>query len=152
MAFLNHVIEKSCLQDRDTIVSVSPIIIDKINKKPSRIQRILSVISKRKRTERSASKRFAIKSEIVPAGPSDETATFQTTEQVTIKRNAVTLWSILAERYAGQMCLCLWKTPVCDFLFKALADPREDMGVRVYSLVALEKFALTGKISYPVEI
>lgn len=66
------------------------------------------------------------------------------TETVT-KENACILWCILAERFAGDLCFSLWKNEIGDELLALLASPAESSTVRLYALLALEKFALTGK-------
>lgn len=149
MAFLSHIIDRAALPSRDTMVSVSPVIISKLNKKPSRIQRMISLLSGRYKIERSASKREALRNQIFnnstnPAAPS-LMATVQNSEQTKLKLNAAILWSLLAEKFAGDMCLSLWHQDVGDMLMKSISDPQEDLMVRIFSLLALEKFALTGK-------
>jgi hypothetical protein len=131
------------------MVSVSPVIISKLNKKPSRIQRMISLLSGRYKIERSASKREALRNQIFnnstnPSAPS-LMATVQNSEQTKLKLNAAILWSLLAEKFAGEMCLSLWHQDVGDMLMKSISDPQEDLMVRIFSLLALEKFALTGK-------
>jgi hypothetical protein len=149
MAFLSHIIDRAALPSRDTMVSVSPVIISKLNKKPSRIQRMISLLSGRYKIERSASKREALRKQIFnnsanPSAPS-LMATVQNSEQTKLKLNAAILWSLLAEKFAGEMCLSLWHQDVGDMLMKSISDPQEDLMVRIFSLLALEKFALTGK-------
>ncbi|KAM3585963.1 hypothetical protein VKS41_002497 [Umbelopsis sp. WA50703] len=71
----------------------------------------------------------------------------KTKEDATIiKQNALVLWSILAERFAGDLCLSLWSDDIGDEVLAILADPYDDCSVRLFALLALEKFALTGTI------
>lgn len=62
----------------------------------------------------------------------------------TIKMNASVLWAILAERFAGDLCMSLWKDEIGDELLAILACRTESCSVRIFALIALEKFALTG--------
>ncbi|KAG2182901.1 hypothetical protein INT44_005882 [Umbelopsis vinacea] len=78
------------------------------------------------------------------------------TETLT-KENACILWCILAERFAGDLCFSLWSSEIGDELLAMLSSPTENSTVRLYALLALEKFALTGTIktlilSRPVDI
>lgn len=63
-----------------------------------------------------------------------------------LKLNATTLWSLLAEKFAGELAILLWSDSVGEFLVSRLSDAHEDMQVRLFSLIALEKFALTGAV------
>ncbi|KAG1107196.1 hypothetical protein G6F42_016459 [Rhizopus arrhizus] len=151
MAFLSHIIDRAALPSRDTMASVSPVIISKLNKPPGRIQRMISLISGRYKIERSASKREALRNQIFhnttnPPTTSTFMATVQNTEQTKLRLNAAVLWSLLAEKFAGEMCLSLWHQDVGDMLMKSISDPQEDLMVRIFSLLALEKFALTGTV------
>ncbi|OAD08286.1 hypothetical protein MUCCIDRAFT_182405 [Mucor lusitanicus CBS 277.49] len=151
MAFLSHIIDRAALPSRDTMASVSPVIISKLNKKPGRIQRMISLISGRYKIERSASKREALRNQIFhnttnPPTTSTIMATVQNAEQTKLRLNAAILWSLLAEKFAGEMCLSLWHQDVGDMLMKSISDPQEDLMVRIFSLLALEKFALTGTV------
>lgn len=152
MAFLSHIIDRAALPSRDTMSSVSPVIISKLNKKPGRIQRMISLISGRYKIERSASKREALRNQIFhnTTNPPTTTSTFMSTvqnsEQTKLRLNAAILWSLLAEKFAGEMCLSLWHQDVGDMLMKSISDPQEDLMVRIFSLLALEKFALTGTV------
>ncbi|KAG2195251.1 hypothetical protein INT47_007980 [Mucor saturninus] len=149
MAFLSHIIDRAALPSRDTMLSVSPVIISKLNKKPSRIQRMISLLSGRYRIERSASKREALRNQIFNNASnitSNLMSTVQNSDQTKLKLNAAILWSLLAEKFAGEMCLSLWHGDVGDMLMKSISDPQEDLMVRIFSLLALEKFALTGSV------
>jgi hypothetical protein len=148
MAFLSHIIDRAALPSRDTMVSVSPVIISKLNKKPGRIQRMISVLTGRYKLERSASKREALRRQIFNNSNNSNNinlmSTVQNPDQTKLKLNAAILWSLLAEKFAGEMCLSLWHQDVGDMLMKSISDPQEDLMVRIFSLLALEKFALTG--------
>lgn len=147
MAFLSHIIDRAALPSRDTMLSVSPVIISKLNKKPSRIQRMISLLSGRYKIERTASKREALRNQIFNTSATPHInlmSTVQNSDQTKLKLNAAILWSLLAEKFAGEMCLSLWHQDVGDMLMKSISDPQEDLMVRIFSLLALEKFALTG--------
>ncbi|KAH8552044.1 hypothetical protein BGW37DRAFT_297543 [Umbelopsis sp. PMI_123] len=80
-----------------------------------------------------------------------------TPAEIVTKENACVLWCILAERFAGDLCFSLWKDEIGDELLALLANTTENSTVRLYALLALEKFALTGTIkslilSRPVDI
>jgi hypothetical protein len=68
-----------------------------------------------------------------------------TPAEIGTKENACVLWCILAERFAGDLCFSLWKDEIGDELLALLANTTENSTVRLYALLALEKFALTGK-------
>lgn len=147
MAFLSHIIDRAALPSRETMNSVSPVIISKLHKKPGRIQRMISLLSGRYKMERSASKREALRNQIFNNSNNPTAnimANVQNNEQTKLKLNAAILWSLLAEKFAGEMCLSLWHQDVGDMLMKSISDPQEDLMVRIFSLLALEKFALTG--------
>jgi hypothetical protein len=56
---------------------------------------------------------------------------------------AALIWSVLANRLAGEMSLALFSDPVCECLLNNIEiDP--DMSCKVFSIIALEKFSLTG--------
>lgn len=69
-------------------------------------------------------------------------------DEVIIKQNALVLWSILAERFAGDLCLSLWNDEIGDEMLAILADPYENINVRLFALLALDKFSLTGTEKY----
>lgn len=147
MAFLSHIIDRAALPSRETMNQVSPVIISKLHKKPGRIQRMISLLSGRYKMERSASKREALRNQIfnnTNNPTANIMANVQNSEQTKLKLNAAILWSLLAEKFAGEMCLSLWHQDVGDMLMKSISDPQEDLMVRIFSLLALEKFALTG--------
>jgi hypothetical protein len=123
MAFLSHIIDRAALPSRETMSSVSPTIISKfhntiIKKKQNRFHRLFtSFIHK---PSKSGAKRD-------------------------LKLNAAILWSLLAEKFAGEMCLLLYQPDVSDLLTTSVMNKQEDVMVRIFALLALEKFALTGK-------
>lgn len=61
-----------------------------------------------------------------------------------IRQNAAIIWGVLAERLAGEISLSLFQDSVCDCLLQGLRMDA-DVSVRLFSLIALEKFALTGE-------
>ncbi|KAG0226796.1 RING finger and SPRY domain-containing protein 1 [Mortierella sp. GBA43] len=59
------------------------------------------------------------------------------------KPTAALIWSVLANRLAGEMSSALFTDAVCEFLLNNIEkDP--DMACKVFSIIALEKFSLTG--------
>ncbi|KAG0297072.1 RING finger and SPRY domain-containing protein 1 [Linnemannia gamsii] len=59
------------------------------------------------------------------------------------KTAAALIWSMLANRLAGEMSATLFSDAVCECLLNNIEnDP--DMACKVFSIVALEKFSLTG--------
>ncbi|KAF9438275.1 RING finger and SPRY domain-containing protein 1 [Entomortierella beljakovae] len=59
------------------------------------------------------------------------------------KPAAALIWSVLANRLAGEMCSTLFSNEVCECLLNNIEnDP--DMTCKVFSIIALEKFSLTG--------
>ncbi|KAF8933880.1 RING finger and SPRY domain-containing protein 1 [Dissophora ornata] len=56
---------------------------------------------------------------------------------------AALIWSVLANRLAGEMSSALFSDAVCECLLNNIEhDP--DMSCKVFSIIALEKFSLTG--------
>ncbi|GJJ70069.1 RING finger and SPRY domain-containing protein 1 [Entomortierella parvispora] len=56
---------------------------------------------------------------------------------------AALIWSVLANRLAGEMSATLFSDAVCECLLNNIEnDP--DMACKVFSIIALEKFSLTG--------
>lgn len=59
------------------------------------------------------------------------------------KPAAALIWSVLANRLAGEMSSTLFSDAVCECLLNNIEhDP--DMLCKVFSIIALEKFSLTG--------
>lgn len=59
------------------------------------------------------------------------------------KPTAALIWSVLANRLAGEMSSILFTDAVCECLLNNIEnDP--DMACKVFSIIALEKFSLTG--------
>ncbi|KAI7818651.1 hypothetical protein BC939DRAFT_462388 [Gamsiella multidivaricata] len=59
------------------------------------------------------------------------------------KPAAALIWSVLANRLAGEMSSTLFSEAVCECLLNNIEhDP--DMSCKVFSIIALEKFSLTG--------
>ncbi|KAF9204924.1 RING finger and SPRY domain-containing protein 1 [Haplosporangium sp. Z 27] len=56
---------------------------------------------------------------------------------------AALIWSVLANRLAGEMCTTLFSDAVCECLLNNIEnDP--DTSCKMFSIIALEKFSLTG--------
>ncbi|KAI8343143.1 hypothetical protein BC941DRAFT_87839 [Chlamydoabsidia padenii] len=130
MAFLSHIIERSALPSKHTMESISPVILNTLkqagtHRRPSGpfFKRLLSSMG-------------------VPL-KSDQPPVVALTR---IKLNATVIWSLLAEKYAGEMCMHMWNDQVGQLLIQMLVDVNEDLMVRLFSLMALEKFSLTGTI------
>jgi hypothetical protein len=132
MAFLSHIIERSALPSKHTMESISPVILSTMKHAGARpsstpfFKKIMSSIG------------LAVK----PNPPAHATGEF-----ARIKLNATVIWSLLAEKYAGEMCMHMWNDQVGQLLIQMLVDVNEDLMVRLFSLMALEKFSLTGKFS-----
>ncbi|KAG1055961.1 hypothetical protein G6F43_002106 [Rhizopus delemar] len=128
IALLSHIIEQSTLPGQDILQQVSSTILSLIDKKPGRIQRIVSLLTER---YHKSNFRNNVRKQIN-----------NSTQGIT-RLNAAILWSLLADKFAGELATHIWKDKVGVTLIKSLADPHEDALVRVFSLLALEKFAAT---------
>ncbi|KAI7901775.1 uncharacterized protein BX663DRAFT_512377 [Cokeromyces recurvatus] len=149
MAFLNHLLERAALPSQRAISYISPLIMLKLAKKPSRIQRMISLISGKYKLERSLSKRLALRKQIfsIALKPSlSFMVSVQNEEQTKLRLNAAILWCYLANKFAGEMAKLIWNQDVNDLLFSIISDIQEDLMVRIFSLLAIEKFALTRSI------
>lgn len=62
-----------------------------------------------------------------------------TTKQTKI--NATIIWSMLAQKFAGSLAESMWTDDLGNMLIQCLHD-----GNNIYSLVAIESFALTGSL------
>jgi hypothetical protein len=137
MAFLSHIIERSALPSKHTMESISPVILSTMKQagtRPSSMPFFKKIMS---------SVGLAVK----PTPPSHPAGEF-----TRIKLNATVIWSLLAEKYAGEMCMHMWNDQVGRLLIQMLVDVNEDLMVRLFSLMALEKFSLTGKFSNSDEV
>lgn len=56
------------------------------------------------------------------------------------------MWSMLAQKYAGNLIESMWVDQIGDILIKSLVDDSLDLILRLFSLLALESFAVTGSI------
>ncbi|KAI8365368.1 uncharacterized protein BYT42DRAFT_649271 [Radiomyces spectabilis] len=150
MAFLTHIIDRSALPSRTTMSRVSLVILSRLRGSTGKLQRILTLgrhrIGRLKKTTQHSWR--ARGNHTRSARDADEMNDHgdDAASIVHLKLNATILWSLLAEKFAGDMCLSLWMNEVGDLLLRMLADPNEDLMVRILSLLALEKFALTGVI------
>ncbi|KAI9303389.1 hypothetical protein BJ944DRAFT_289435 [Cunninghamella echinulata] len=126
MAFLSHVIERSSLPSKKTIQSISPVILSTM-KAPHLKQKNQPLLQKMFKSFKQQH-------------PNNKPPSSK------LKLNATVIWSILAEKYAGDMCMNIWNEQVGQLLINMLADVNEDIMVRLFSLVALEKFSLTGRV------
>ena len=154
MAFLSHIIDRAALPSRETMASVSQVILDRLNK--SSIRPLFS----RRTTAALNWKQPCPQCDTDTAGSSNSSESLQqslsssnTTKRTmgpsaVLRLNAASLWSLLAEKFAGDLCQELWHEQVGDLLLHLLADTGEDLRVRTFALIALEKFALTGKQSH----
>lgn len=152
MAFLSHIIDRAALPSRETMASVSNVILDRLNKPSTR------PFFSRRTTAASDWKQQCPQCGCDAAGSSSESLQQQQPSSsntpngkramgpsAVLRLNAASLWSLLAEKFAGDLCQELWHEQVGDLLLHLLADTGEDLRVRTFALIALEKFALTGK-------
>ncbi|ORX49891.1 SPRY-domain-containing protein [Hesseltinella vesiculosa] len=136
MAFLSHVIDRATLPSKETLRGVSPAILAKLNH--AHIHTDARHIVRTWRRIASWNKK--------------KTGMPHHHPKVNIKRNAVMIWAILAEKFAGEMIHTLWSDQVASCLIQLVANYQEDCTVRLYSLLALEKFALTGDIKNKIKL
>ncbi|CAO3588152.1 unnamed protein product [Absidia cylindrospora] len=131
MAFLSHIIERSALPSKQTMESISPA--------------ILSTMKQCRQHQPSTSPPVNILNRLISTiGIKSKNA--KLVEYTRLKLNATVIWSLLAEKYAGEMCMHMWSDQVGHLLIDMLVDPDEDLMVRLFALLALEKFSLTGTI------
>lgn len=155
MAFLSHVIDRASLPSKETLSCVSPAILSKLNIRPQSINCGLNknignskwtswmmqptLTTTTVNTSSSSSSLSSIKKyRNMKKKPANEK----------MKRNAAVIWATLAEKFAGEMVHLLWSIDVANLLISFVADHHEDLNVRIFSLLALEKFSLTGKYAY----
>ncbi|KAI8979852.1 concanavalin A-like lectin/glucanase domain-containing protein [Mycotypha africana] len=148
MAFLCHVIDKSALPSKDTLQKIGPLVLSLLNKKPSRLRRMVSLITKRCGMERGANNRELLRMQLFDDNATSATlmASDQDPQSLLHKINGAIVLSLLAEKFAGEMCLMLWSEDIGKMLMKSLVDTQEDLTARLFALIALEKFALTGAV------
>lgn len=60
------------------------------------------------------------------------------------KINQSILWSMLARKFAGNLAEAMWRDDIATILIKSLLDQDNDRIVKIFALLALESFALTG--------
>ncbi|CAO3607562.1 unnamed protein product [Mucor hiemalis] len=60
--------------------------------------------------------------------------------------NQCIIWSLLARKFAGNLTEAMWKDDIATILIDTLADSYTDHIVKLYALLALDSFALTGNI------
>lgn len=162
MAFLSHVIDRATLPSKSTMSCVSSALISKLtvrffNSSPiATTNETAAPPSSNDPDDRGSNggSRWTswIVHHVTPTQPSIEATTKQTNilcefgskVDARVKRNALVIWSILAEKFAGDMVHLLWTPHVANLLFYFLSSNTEDWTVRVFALLALEKFALTG--------
>lgn len=133
MAFLSHIIERSALPSKQTMESISPVILSTMKQSGQHPPTTSPV----KFLNRFISSTF---------GGGIKSKSEQNVEYTKLKLNATVIWSLLAEKYAGEMCMHMWSDQVGHLLIEMLVDPEEDLMVRLFALLALEKFSLTGKL------
>ncbi|KAI8074589.1 hypothetical protein BC940DRAFT_315194 [Gongronella butleri] len=150
MAFLSHVIDRATLPSKDTLRRVSPAILAKVtlphssssvcspSSSSSPIRELKQMRTWHRwpswNTKKSHSTRHDAQHEL------------EQLEQGHLKRNAVIIWAILAEKFAGDMVYTLWSDEVASFLIQLVARDRDASHIRLYALLAIENFALTGDI------
>lgn len=140
---MHHVFEKASLPALDTMDHASEMIINKLNKRPGRLQRMISLLCGR---YREAAKKELVRKQLINHWVIDNfMRPIVDPMAVKTRQNAAIVWALLAKKYAGEMACHIWTEEVGDILIKSLANPQEDVLVRLFCLVALERFALTGK-------
>ncbi|CAO3687647.1 RING finger and SPRY domain-containing protein 1 [Rhizopus azygosporus] len=141
LAFMHHVFEKASLPAIDTMDHASEMIISKLNKRPGRLQRMISLLCGR---YREAAKKELVRKQLINHWVIDNfMRPIVDPMAVKTRQNAAIVWALLAKKYAGEMACHIWTEEVGDILIKSLANPQEDVLVRLFCLVALERFALT---------
>ncbi|KAI8150032.1 hypothetical protein BJV82DRAFT_528754 [Fennellomyces sp. T-0311] len=149
MAFLSHIVDRAALPSRETMAAVSPVILSKLNKPSRHLYSVLSSLISpsaaplsRRRAPITVQhwKRRCPQCRDLPMPKKKR----RTAPSTLLKLNSAALWSLLAEKFAGDLCQELWNEQVGDLLLHFLADSDEDLRVRIFALIALEKFALTG--------
>ncbi|KAI9266256.1 concanavalin A-like lectin/glucanase domain-containing protein [Helicostylum pulchrum] len=60
--------------------------------------------------------------------------------------NQSILWSMLARKFAGNLAEAMWRDEIATVLIQSLLDKDKDRMVKIFALLALESFALTGSI------
>ncbi|KAG0173897.1 hypothetical protein DFQ28_004840 [Apophysomyces sp. BC1034] len=125
MAFLGHLVDRSALHGREVMSQISSVIIQKVY--GGRLWAFSQCHSRQRRIERRRA-----------ANPKT-------------KLNAAVLWSLLAEKFAGDVSLSMWSDDVATLLLQILADPQEPVTVRMHALLALENFSLTGPIRQEIQ-
>lgn len=58
--------------------------------------------------------------------------------------NQSILWSMLARKFAGNLAEAMWRDEIATVLIQSLLDKDKDRMVKIFALLALESFALTG--------
>ncbi|KAI8097514.1 uncharacterized protein BX664DRAFT_259281 [Halteromyces radiatus] len=140
MAFLSHIIERSTLPSKHTMEIISPVILATMKQTNQKSSTLYSSSSSSIPSNLSFFKRL-----MTSVGLKSKFNSYHSPESTRLKLNATVIWSLLAEKYAGDMCMHMWNNQVGQLLIQMLVDPREDLMVRLFSLLALEKFSLTGK-------
>lgn len=143
MAFLSHVVDRATLPSRDTMSAVSPVMLAKLNKPHRQLYRTLSWLLARSSWY---SKNISWR---IPCPQCDDNRTDVQSRRhdapsTLLKLNATTLWALLAEKFAGDLARKLYHYQVGDLMLHFVADSEEDLRVRMFAIIALEKFALTG--------
>ncbi|KAI8341037.1 hypothetical protein BC941DRAFT_415669 [Chlamydoabsidia padenii] len=147
MAFLSHVIDRATLPSRNTMSCVSAALISKLNVRFNNIPTTMT--SNSDHNDGSNSKWASWIGHYTPMAIQKEhrmVCEFGSKVDIKMKRNVLVIWSILAEKFAGDMVQLLWTPDVANILFYFLSSNAEDWTVRVFALLALEKFALTGDV------
>ncbi|KAI8089995.1 concanavalin A-like lectin/glucanase domain-containing protein, partial [Halteromyces radiatus] len=148
MAFLSHVIDRATLPSKDTMRCISPAILAKLNIKCSNQSDSKSIIYYQDGNEGRGKWSTRMAQYVVPSAMIRKHQHYLNGPMVVdakMKRNALVIWAILAEKFAGNMVHLFWTPDVARTLFHYLGDTNEDWTVRVSALLTLEKFALTGK-------
>lgn len=151
MAFLSHIVDRAALPSRETMAAVSPVILSTLNKPTRHLYNVLSSLVSPSTTTLGYRRAPVVIQHWKRRCPQCREQPLSKKKRRTgpttlLKLNSAALWSLLAEKFAGDLCQELWNHEVGDLLLHVLADSDEDLRVRIFALIALEKFALTGKV------
>ncbi|ORZ07617.1 hypothetical protein BCR42DRAFT_425870 [Absidia repens] len=153
MAFLSHVIDRATLPSKSTMACVSSALLSKLGFKYSHhTHAALSTTMYGDSTKNNNGRWNAWMAQTCTAWTNQQhkqqspMCEFGSQVDGRMKRNFLVILAILAEKFAGEMVHLLWTPDISVILFYFLASSDETWTVRVFALLVLEKFALTGDI------
>ncbi|CAO3595774.1 unnamed protein product [Absidia cylindrospora] len=142
MAFLSHVIDRATLPSKSTMACVSSALLSKLGFKYAALSTTMYCDSN-KNNSRWNAWTWTNQQHKQQQSPMCE---FGSQVDGRMKRSFLVILAILAEKFAGEMVHLLWTPDISVILFYFLASSDETWTVRVFALLVLEKFALTGDI------